>query len=126
MVSFLVIALTLLLPFISCDEAPQCDSGPIPYTNCFSECGFDRNGGDLRSLRTTSLFECARECDLDPLCLDAQFNRQSQFCYLKKEFTGGRFDDLIDGVICQKGLPPAPVSLNEREQSPDFGCWDVF
>jgi hypothetical protein len=82
------------------------------------ERGYDREGGDFQSIRTSSLGECQAACLRDPRCLAYSFSSLQERCWLKDRVPPSRPDrEKVTGVRSDPGGGPGAGSLTEEWNS---------
>ena len=80
-----------------------CSPGPITSNNrqCTIECGVDHSGGDYGSLVVADFQGCINACSTDGNCVTAQYNTNSNYCYLKNLVQGASNNPSVNGIVCQ-------------------------
>ena len=93
------------------------DGQLIPNTPCVQECNTDRPGDDIRAVgplvnEPDPLQRCAQLCNDEPECLNAEYLKPNQFCYLKGRTNAAVSNALVDGIVCRTASPTTTSTVS--------------
>lgn len=113
-------------PSSTAAPAPQCTPGPVTIgdTQCTVSCNTDRAGGDFAQQQTGTFEGCIQACASNNLCVSAQYNEATLFCYLKRARNAAVSSSGIDTVDC---TPPTygcgnPFTCGASQQATNYDC----